>query len=444
MSRDARAPRPPKRERSHSRGLQPAAKRSAWGERFPMTPEADQSVAIPGLDGAVRLLAHVAHGPKQIDDWIAKRVVGFDASHDSAPTSWASVAWAMPPIAHPHPDSCADEADRAELGHVTGAGASSAGAVASSFWRGAARSSGGRDWDALCGPESLPSRHSARDQSSKGRPPVIGLDCEWRPVYTPGAAQRPVALLQLSWGRDVLLVPIQRIKTIPESLRALLASEHVLKAGVGIKEDALKLTREYGLSLRGLIDVSECHVVPLKLFGPPTGSAAAAAPPTDEAVMAAKTALPPLAGTGHVPGLLSNEAMRASLVEFLSHRRKFQAISLKVLTLTYCGVESWKSRSATMSNWEATPLQPRQVSYAALDAWAGAAITDSMFGMGMLDCGLARFLSTVSEPAPKAESGSSAEASSTKTKKPKKAKRDKTKKEKKPKKSKKERKASSE
>ena len=54
---------------------------------------------------------------------------------------------------------------------------------------------------------------------------------------------------------------------------------------------------------------------------------------------------------------------------------------------------SWKARRVQISDWRLLPLTPAQAQYAAMDAWAGAAISYSLAEAGVLDQGLARALS---------------------------------------------------
>ena len=46
------------------------------------------------------------------------------------------------------------------------------------------------------------------------------------------------------------------------------------------------------------------------------------------------------------------------------------------------GCRNWKNKKITTSNWEQWPLSPRQRAYAAMDAYAGAAV---FIKMGLLE-----------------------------------------------------------
>ncbi|XP_073495081.1 exonuclease 3'-5' domain-containing protein 2 isoform X2 [Phyllobates terribilis] len=87
--------------------------------------------------------------------------------------------------------------------------------------------------------------------------PVLGVDCEW--VSVDGRAN-PVSLLQMaSHSGFCVLVRLPRLVSsscnIPNTLVALLASSNVLKVGVGCWDDASKLMIEYGLSVKGIVDI---------------------------------------------------------------------------------------------------------------------------------------------------------------------------------------------
>ncbi|NXJ92513.1 EXD2 protein, partial [Corythaixoides concolor] len=87
--------------------------------------------------------------------------------------------------------------------------------------------------------------------------PVLGIDCEW--VSVEGKAN-PVSLLQMasSSGRCIL-VRLPRLvasgQTIPKTLLDIMADSTVLKVGVGCWEDACKLLHDYGLPVKGSVDL---------------------------------------------------------------------------------------------------------------------------------------------------------------------------------------------
>ncbi|KAM4013258.1 exonuclease 3'-5' domain-containing protein 2 [Anomaloglossus baeobatrachus] len=157
--------------------------------------------------------------------------------------------------------------------------------------------------------------------------PVLGVDCEW--VSVDGRAN-PISLLQMaSHSGFCVLVRLPRLVsasgTIPNTLVALLASSDVLKVGVGCWDDGSKLMNEYGLSVKGIVDIRYL-------------------------------------------------AMR--------HRRdSFQnSLSLKSLSETILCYPLDKSFQLRCSNWDADELTQDQVFYAARDAQVSVALFLQLLG----------------------------------------------------------------
>lgn len=90
---------------------------------------------------------------------------------------------------------------------------------------------------------------------------VLGLDCEWvsqdRREVEEESPVCPVALLQLAFphGRCFLIRLCQMNARLPDKLRDILEERNVLKTGVGIGEDAKKLSSCYGLVVQGCVDL---------------------------------------------------------------------------------------------------------------------------------------------------------------------------------------------
>ncbi|NXJ65927.1 EXD2 protein, partial [Rostratula benghalensis] len=87
--------------------------------------------------------------------------------------------------------------------------------------------------------------------------PVLGVDCEW--VSVRGKAN-PVSLLQMASSSGLcILVRLPRLvangQTIPKTLADIMADSTVLKVGVGCWEDACKLIHDYGLRVKGSVDL---------------------------------------------------------------------------------------------------------------------------------------------------------------------------------------------
>ncbi|RKP12051.1 ribonuclease H-like domain-containing protein [Piptocephalis cylindrospora] len=140
--------------------------------------------------------------------------------------------------------------------------------------------------------------------------PVYGLDIEWRPTF--GGPQGKAALMQLCIGKRILLLHLIHMESIPEALCHFLEDPTKLKTGLGIKADVRKLNRDYGLTTRGVLDLTPW----VKALG--------------------------------VKGM-----------------KKF---TLASLSSYFLGRELEKG-PVRMGNWERTPLNPGQFDYAAIDAY---------------------------------------------------------------------------
>ncbi|NXF31656.1 EXD2 protein, partial [Nyctibius bracteatus] len=87
--------------------------------------------------------------------------------------------------------------------------------------------------------------------------PVLGIDCEW--VSVAGKAN-PVSLLQMASSSGLcILVRLPSLvasgQSIPKTLFNIMADSAVLKVGVGCWEDACKLLHDYGLLVKGSVDL---------------------------------------------------------------------------------------------------------------------------------------------------------------------------------------------
>ena len=144
---------------------------------------------------------------------------------------------------------------------------------------------------------------------------MIGLDLEWKALMVTGAPPCKTATIQLSTSDRVLVLQLSAMsgRQLPPALRALLEDAAVVKAGVGILNDGIKLRRDFGVRCNGLLDLS-------KLAG---------------------AVLPDGARCWSLAGLC----------ERVLQRRMPKASSLR------------------LSDWEATRLSPEQIEYAAIDAF---------------------------------------------------------------------------
>ncbi|WP_372947487.1 3'-5' exonuclease [Mariniphaga sp.] len=135
---------------------------------------------------------------------------------------------------------------------------------------------------------------------------VIGFDTETRPSFKKGVVNK-VALLQLSTQNEAFLIRVNKVG-LPTSIRNILASPEIIKAGVAIRDD-----------IKGLQGIAR--------FSP------------------------------------------AGFIELQDHAKDLgiQNFSLKKLTAIVLGFRI--SKSQQLSNWEADQLTEAQQSYAATDAW---------------------------------------------------------------------------
>ena len=81
---------------------------------------------------------------------------------------------------------------------------------------------------------------------------VVGFDTETKPVFVAGRPPNDVALVQLAARGLILLVRLDLIGGMPDSLKRLLEDASVLKCGVGCAGDEVTLSRRCpGLDVQG-------------------------------------------------------------------------------------------------------------------------------------------------------------------------------------------------
>ena len=136
---------------------------------------------------------------------------------------------------------------------------------------------------------------------------VVGFDTETRPAFRPGESYPP-SLAQIATARAVYLFQVRQ-REIAQAVAEVLATEHVVKAGVGLADD-LK-------ALKKVIQFAEKSVVDL-------GSVAA--------------------------------------------RNGYKQTGVRNLTALCLGFRIPKGTKT--SNWSRPRLSPQQIAYAATDAWA--------------------------------------------------------------------------
>ena len=142
----------------------------------------------------------------------------------------------------------------------------------------------------------------------------LGLDIEWKSNTAKGQRPEPVATLQLATETSALVLQVLYFDPSGcAALRELLADETVLKLGVGIKPDFLKLFKDCNLHCRGGLDLSK-----------------------------------------HFKSTLGLKIR--------------EEIGLKRLAKFVLGFDMDKPKSLSRSDWSTASLEEDQVTYAALDA----------------------------------------------------------------------------
>ncbi|KAJ9479856.1 3'-5' exonuclease domain-containing protein [Pseudozyma hubeiensis] len=156
----------------------------------------------------------------------------------------------------------------------------------------------------------------ANDLLSCLGPGPMGLDLEWN--FSRLGGPHRTALLQICSPSMILIIHLSAMShRIPPLLSAILHDPTIIKTGVAIKNDALKLQRDYGIDTRNVVELSNF----VKLAQPQRW-----------------------AGINHL-------------------------ISLRDLTRIYLGRKLRKD-SVRTSDWERYPLDAEQIEYAASDTFA--------------------------------------------------------------------------
>lgn len=145
------------------------------------------------------------------------------------------------------------------------------------------------------------------------------------------------------------------------------AAQVVLKVGVGIHGDLLKIQRDFGIEMQGTVCLSECANA--RLVAPPPAPAGPAA--GGQAVVGGSGNGSDSCGassSGAVLAAPSAPAAACGGVQYVAHPQKWSLAGLASLLLR---LRLEKSQAVRCSNWEARPpLSGEQQAYAATDAWA--------------------------------------------------------------------------
>ena len=90
------------------------------------------------------------------------------------------------------------------------------------------------------------------NQFIKTNPKVIGIDCEW-------VGNNKISLLQIANNKMIIVIRLHLLSSIPIELIHLLGNIHIIKCGVGIKDDVKKLYEHYGISTVGCIELNNLY-----------------------------------------------------------------------------------------------------------------------------------------------------------------------------------------
>jgi ribonuclease D len=136
---------------------------------------------------------------------------------------------------------------------------------------------------------------------------VVGFDTETRPAFRPGESYPP-SLAQVATARAVYLFQV-RHREAAAAVAQMLASEHVVKAGVGLADDLKALKKLIEFSQRSIVDLGA-----------------------------------------------------------VATRHGLKQTGVRNLTGMFLGFRIPKGTKT--SNWARSQLTPQQIAYAATDAWA--------------------------------------------------------------------------
>lgn len=150
---------------------------------------------------------------------------------------------------------------------------------------------------------------------------IVGFDTETKPTFRKGKLNAP-SLVQCAGADIVFLFQLQWVAMGPE-LASVLAAPHIIKAGVSVREDVHELQKMYSFTPANLVDLGE-----------------------------------------------------------VARACKLETFGLRNLAANFF---EWRiSKGPQCSNWGQTNLSPRQVSYAATDAWIGREVCLKMCELGLI------------------------------------------------------------
>ena len=83
--------------------------------------------------------------------------------------------------------------------------------------------------------------------------PMVGFDTETRPAFRPGESY-PTSLAQVATARAVYLFQV-RHREVAAAVADAIASEHVVKAGVGLADDLKAFRKLIGFAEKSIVDL---------------------------------------------------------------------------------------------------------------------------------------------------------------------------------------------
>ena len=148
---------------------------------------------------------------------------------------------------------------------------------------------------------------------------MVGFDTESKPTFRVGDLQDGPHVVQIALPDKAFIVQINEAAPM-DFLSSVVESNAIVKIGFGLKSDRAPLTRKLGLHLDATVDLSHT----LKTLG------------------------------------------------------FKEALGIKIAVAVVFGQRMQKSHSVTTSNWAARELSPKQLLYAANDAYAALRIYEAM------------------------------------------------------------------
>ncbi len=143
----------------------------------------------------------------------------------------------------------------------------------------------------------------------------VGFDTEARPSFTPGSVRDGPHVIQFAVGRRGFIVQVGTTPPL-DFLKAVIESQTIVKVGFGLMSDRGPLRRTLGVKLGAAVDLTK----PLRTL------------------------------------------------------RYKQALGAKAAVAIVLGQKLHKPKRITLSDWSAPVLRPKQILYAANDAYAALAV----------------------------------------------------------------------